>query len=188
MHAYNLIADILLRSNSDNLIQFPLVMQGADLQTWEDTDNGWEDSNTDLTWQAEAEMKENRRKEREIRSQEQHRKIQERAAKKGLKNDVYFSAVRLSQPRGAYDDVIVKYLYHHIKLYILYIVVGICIYIYMQLSWDTGYFYERNHEDLKIPYQSSLAFPETAFQMIMPVRTLHQEQKCYRSIGNVVIP
>ncbi|KAL5015080.1 hypothetical protein ScPMuIL_009350 [Solemya velum] len=69
---------------------------GADLGTWEDTANAWEDSNTDLTWQAEAEIKENRRKEREMRSREQHRKIQERAAKKGLKPDVYFSAVRLS--------------------------------------------------------------------------------------------
>ncbi|OWF38865.1 receptor-binding cancer antigen expressed on SiSo cells-like [Mizuhopecten yessoensis] len=66
---------------------------GPELGTWDDRQTGWNDEGEeDLSWQAEAAIKEQKRSERRERNLEQQRRKQE---KESSKRDT-FSAVRLS--------------------------------------------------------------------------------------------
>lgn len=66
---------------------------GPELGTWDDRQTGWdEEGDEDLSWQAEAAIKEQKRSERRERNLEQQRKKQEREMSK---RDGTFSAVRL---------------------------------------------------------------------------------------------
>ncbi|XP_041361134.1 receptor-binding cancer antigen expressed on SiSo cells-like [Gigantopelta aegis] len=74
--------------------EVPLV--GSELGSWEDSGNAWSDETAeDLSWEAEAAMKDKRRLERLERSQEQQRKKHEREMKTN-KKDSHLVAVRLS--------------------------------------------------------------------------------------------
>ncbi|XP_060069992.1 receptor-binding cancer antigen expressed on SiSo cells-like [Ylistrum balloti] len=67
---------------------------GPELGTWDDRETGWDDeAEEDLSWQAEAAIKEQKRSERQKRNLEQQRRKQE---KEFSKRDATFSAVRLS--------------------------------------------------------------------------------------------
>lgn len=73
------------------------ILQGSELGSWEDEGNAWGDeAQEDLSWQAEAAMKEKRRLERQERTMEQQRKKHERDMKGGQKRDSHMMAVRLS--------------------------------------------------------------------------------------------
>lgn len=64
--------------------------------TWEDGDSAWgAEAVEDLSWQADAAIKEKRRVEREHRQLEAQRKRQEKDAQRQRK-DSGFSAVKLS--------------------------------------------------------------------------------------------
>ncbi|KAK7478645.1 hypothetical protein BaRGS_00030108 [Batillaria attramentaria] len=63
----------------------PLV---SELQSWEEGDNSWADeASEDLSWEAEAAIREKRRAERQERMMEQQRRKQQRDAMRGLKKD-----------------------------------------------------------------------------------------------------
>ncbi|XP_033727149.1 receptor-binding cancer antigen expressed on SiSo cells-like [Pecten maximus] len=67
---------------------------GSELGTWDDRETGWDnEAGEDLSWQAEAAIKEQKRSERRERNLEQQRRRQE---KEYSKRDATFSAVRLS--------------------------------------------------------------------------------------------
>ena len=54
-------------------------MQDPELHAWDEGEGAWAaEASEDLTWQAEAELKEKRRLERASRQQEQARRKQER--------------------------------------------------------------------------------------------------------------
>ena len=73
-----------------------MSLQGSELGSWEDTGGAWsEETAEDLSWQADAAIKERRRVERQERSLEQQRKKQEREMK-SVKKDSHLVAVRLS--------------------------------------------------------------------------------------------
>ncbi|XP_071104255.1 receptor-binding cancer antigen expressed on SiSo cells-like [Haliotis cracherodii] len=74
-----------------------IPIPGSELGSWEDEGNAWGDeAQEDLSWQAEAAMKEKRRLERQERTMEQQRKKHERDMKGGQKRDSHMMAVRLS--------------------------------------------------------------------------------------------
>ena len=75
-----------------------VLFQDGELGTWEEVDNGWDEGvNEDLSWEAEAAIKERRRLEREHRQMEQLRKKQEReAGRTNRKDSGSLAAVKLS--------------------------------------------------------------------------------------------
>ena len=74
-----------------------LTLQEGELGSWEEGDNAWgEEVVEDLSWQADAAIKEKRKSERERRQIETQRKRQEKDAMKGTMKGSAFSAVKLS--------------------------------------------------------------------------------------------
>ena len=72
------------------------MVQGSELQSWEEGENAWgEEATEDLSWEAEAALKEKRRLERQNRTLEQQRKKQQRDSMRGLKKDSHL-AVKIS--------------------------------------------------------------------------------------------
>ncbi|KAK7091545.1 receptor-binding cancer antigen expressed on SiSo cells-like [Littorina saxatilis] len=73
---------------------------GSELESWEDpgaVESSWgEEVNEDLSWEAEAALKEKRRAERENRAVEQQKKKLQRDAMRGLKKDHSQLAVKIS--------------------------------------------------------------------------------------------
>ncbi|XP_064652757.1 receptor-binding cancer antigen expressed on SiSo cells-like isoform X2 [Lineus longissimus] len=76
-----------------------IPQQGPDLGSWEDTENAWDEAlGEDLSWEAEAAIKEKRRQEREHRFLEHQKKKIERDSQRLHKKDSggHISAVKLS--------------------------------------------------------------------------------------------
>lgn len=70
---------------------------GSELESWDEKGSAWDAvAEEDLSWQAEAALKEKRRIERQERNLEQQKRKQERELHKATKRDGPFSAVRLS--------------------------------------------------------------------------------------------
>ncbi|XP_048729610.2 receptor-binding cancer antigen expressed on SiSo cells-like isoform X2 [Ostrea edulis] len=70
--------------------------QGAELGSWEDTENAWgEESLEDLSWQAEAAIKQSRKSEQQRRLQEHARRKMEKEQARS-KKDSMFTAVKLT--------------------------------------------------------------------------------------------
>ncbi|XP_064597591.1 receptor-binding cancer antigen expressed on SiSo cells-like isoform X2 [Liolophura sinensis] len=70
---------------------------GPDLGTWDESENAWgEEIREDLTWEAQAAIREKRKAEREQRHLAQQKKKYEREAHKMNKRDTHLSAVKLS--------------------------------------------------------------------------------------------
>lgn len=63
---------------------------------WEEALPSWEEASEDLTWQADATIKEKKRAEREARQMEQQRRKIEKESLRAIKKECTFSAVRLS--------------------------------------------------------------------------------------------
>ena len=94
---------IILMCHEVNAPHSNCVIQGSELESWEDEgESAWAaEAEEDLSWQAEATLREKRRREREQRQLEQHRKKQERAMGKtregaSVGHRGQLSAVRLS--------------------------------------------------------------------------------------------
>ena len=74
----------------------PFLPQGSELESWEEGENAWgEEAVEDLSWEAEAALKEKRLSERQSRTMEQQKKKQQRDAMRGLKKDSHL-AVKIS--------------------------------------------------------------------------------------------
>ena len=73
------------------------LTQGPDLEAWEDSENAWAaEASEDLSWEAQATLKEKRRLEREARQAEQQRKKQEREQHKSqYRTQSQLNAVKL---------------------------------------------------------------------------------------------
>ena len=71
---------------------------GPDLGTWDEGENAWgEEAQEDLSWQAEAAIKEKRRLERERKIAEHQRLKMEKESARNMKREGgQFSAVKLS--------------------------------------------------------------------------------------------
>ncbi|CAE1247663.1 EBAG9 [Acanthosepion pharaonis] len=84
--------------NSSNRLamnsEFPVSEQ--ELGVWEEALPSWEEASEDLTWQADATIKEKKRAEREARQMEQQRRKIEKESLRAIKKECTFSAVRLS--------------------------------------------------------------------------------------------
>lgn len=78
------------------LISVNFCFQSSELEAWTDNTSAWEgEVGDDLTWEAEAAIKEKRRLERERRQMEQQKKKMEREVQKNMRKG-QFQAVRLS--------------------------------------------------------------------------------------------
>ncbi|XP_062580197.1 receptor-binding cancer antigen expressed on SiSo cells-like isoform X2 [Saccostrea cucullata] len=72
------------------------INQGSELGSWEDTENAWGDeSMEDLSWHADAAIKQSRKSEQQRRLQEHARRKMEKEQARN-KKDSAFSAVRLT--------------------------------------------------------------------------------------------
>ncbi|XP_061169402.1 receptor-binding cancer antigen expressed on SiSo cells-like [Saccostrea echinata] len=72
------------------------INQGSELGSWEDTENAWgEESMEDLSWQADAAIKQSRKSEQQRRLQEHARRKMEKEQARN-KKDSTFTAVRLT--------------------------------------------------------------------------------------------
>lgn len=75
---------------------FPLFYQGSELETWDDNEQAWnEEIGEDLSWEAEAAIREKRRVDRQERTIEQQMKKQQRNAIRTTKKDSHI-AVKIS--------------------------------------------------------------------------------------------
>lgn len=71
-------------------------IQGSELGSWEDTENAWgEESQEDLSWQAEEAIKQSRKSEQQRRLQEHARRKMEKEQGRNKKDNT-LSAVRLT--------------------------------------------------------------------------------------------
>ncbi|KAJ8321682.1 hypothetical protein KUTeg_000153 [Tegillarca granosa] len=72
--------------------------RGSELESWDEKGSAWDAvAEEDLSWQAEAALKEKRRIERQERNLEQQKRKQERELHKATKRDGPFSAQRKKQ-------------------------------------------------------------------------------------------
>lgn len=75
--------------------EFPAAVE-AELGVWEEETPSWEEASEDLTWQADATIKEKKRAEREARQIEQQRRKIVKESLRGTKKENTFTAIRLS--------------------------------------------------------------------------------------------
>lgn len=78
------------------LPSFLFLYQASELESWEEDPSAWaEEITEDLSWEAEAAIREKRKAERQERTLEQQRKKQQRDAARGMKKDTHI-AVKIS--------------------------------------------------------------------------------------------
>ena len=75
---------------------FTFELQGDELGQWEENETAWEnEASEDLSWEADAAIREKKRLDRERRQAEQQRKKLERESHRALKKDG-LTAVKIS--------------------------------------------------------------------------------------------